>query len=346
MCDTIFGLTRKQRHICRKNIEVMDSVKIGALRAVTECQHQFRERRWNCSSLETNRLFTKIPKEVVGTREAAFVYAIQSAGIAHAVTKYCSNGQLTKCGCDRTIAMSPAHGFQWAGCSDNIAFGIAFAKTFVDSRDLRAARSNKPNSVQAFVNLHNTEAGRKVIHNHMKIECKCHGVSGSCELKTCWRSMPSFRQIGDLLKDKFESAAEVRLKIPNTSPSVTTKRESTKLETASMTYGSFASINSRGSPGLVPINLSFKPPTDVDLVYLNSSPDFCEPNNKTGSLGTYGRQCNRASKGTDGCDLMCCGRGYHSQKERIKERCNCKFHWCCYVECDQCIREVLVHTCK
>jgi len=51
---------------------------------------------------------------ISGTREAAFVHAISSAGIAHAVTQYCSTGQLLKCGCDRTIH-SPAKGFQWAG---------------------------------------------------------------------------------------------------------------------------------------------------------------------------------------------------------------------------------------
>lgn len=45
----------------------------------------------------------------------------------------------------------------------------------------------------------------------MKTQCKCHGVSGSCELKTCWKAMPTFREIGLTLKEKFDGATEVVL---------------------------------------------------------------------------------------------------------------------------------------
>ncbi len=51
-------------------------------------------------------------------------------------------------------------GFQWSGCSDNIAYGVAFSQSFVDVRE----RSKGQSSSRALMNLHNNEAGRKVTH--------------------------------------------------------------------------------------------------------------------------------------------------------------------------------------
>merc|ERR1712241_1274952 len=144
-----------------------------------------------------------------GTRESAFVHAISSAGVAHALTRACSSGDLENCGCDRSLRGMSPDGFQWSGCSDNVDFGITFSRNFVDARDRRKSRK-RPRKAQPLMNLHNNEVGRKLLERNMKVECKCHGVSGSCELKTCWRSVASFRMIGEILKKKFDGAQEVR----------------------------------------------------------------------------------------------------------------------------------------
>ncbi|XP_013384455.1 protein Wnt-4-like [Lingula anatina] len=155
----------------------------------------------------------------------------------------------------------------------------------------------------------------KSVEKHMKVECKCHGVSGSCELKTCWRAMPTFREVGARLKEKFDGATEA------IQERIGTRRQ------------------------LVPVNKQFKPHTHEDLVYLVPSPDFCDPDPSIGSLGTRGRLCNSSSKAIDGCDLMCCGRGFKTRRKMVVERCMCKFHWCCYVKCKECRREVEEHYC-
>jgi len=250
-----------------------------------------------------------------GTREASFVHAISSAGVAHAVTRSCSSGELENCGCDRSLRGMSPEGFQWSGCSDNVDFGVTFSRTFVDAQDRRKSRKN-PKSPISLMNLHNNEAGRKLLEKNMKVECKCHGVSGSCELKTCWRSLASFRMIGAMLKEKFDGAHEVKQKRKN------------------------------GRRMLLPKYHRFKPHGDIDLVYLVTSPDYCELDVKRGSLGTKGRECDPTSKGIDGCDLLCCNRGHTTRRERRVERCKCKFHWCCYVECEECVRDVQISTCN
>ncbi|CAG0924350.1 unnamed protein product, partial [Notodromas monacha] len=131
--------------------------------------------------------------------------------------------------------------FKWGGCTDNVRYGSVFTRKFVDSKDkfTRDARAQ--------MNLHNNRAGRKAVRRHLSLDCKCHGVSGSCAVRTCWQRLESFRGIGDFLKRKFDSATEVTL--------------------------------SPDGAGLVVSNAwAAQPPTKGDLVYFEESPDFCEAN--------------------------------------------------------------------
>ncbi|XP_018006605.1 protein Wnt-4 isoform X2 [Hyalella azteca] len=270
--------------------------------------------------------FPVVPR---GTRESAFVHAIASAGVAHAITLRCSSGALDDCGCDHSVKGQTAEGFQWSGCSHNIAYGVSLSKRFVDARDKKKVQraqqamrrqprsTGKRNRVaRALINLHNNEAGRQLLQQDMRVGCKCHGVSGSCELKTCWRQMPAFREVGELLKEKFDGATEVKLKTV------------------------------AGRLKLIPNKQLFKSLAEDDLVFGASSPEYCDFDPSGGSLGTHGRVCNKTSGGVDSCDRLCCDRGYTSSQQLVQERCSCKFHWCCYVECRTCLKEVTVHTCN
>ncbi|XP_073400270.1 protein Wnt-5b isoform X3 [Dendrobates tinctorius] len=265
-----------------------------------------------CSSLPSCPWWGPTPG---GSREAAFTYAISAAGVVNAISRACREGELSTCGCSRTPRPKDLpRDWLWGGCGDNVEYGYRFAKEFVDARE---REKNYPkgseDQARALMNLQNNEAGRRAVYKLADVACKCHGVSGSCSLKTCWLQLADFRKVGEYLKEKYDSAAAMRL------------NRRSKLEQ---------------------VNQRFNAPTPEDLVYLDPSPDYCHRNETTGSLGTQGRLCNKTSEGMDGCELMCCGRGYDQFKTMQVERCHCKFHWCCFVKCKKCTEIVDQYVCK
>lgn len=90
-----------------------------------------------------------------GCRETAFVFAITSAGVTHAVARSCSEGAIESCTCDYRRRGPGGPDWHWGGCSDNVDFGRMFSREFVDS-------SERGRDLRYLTNLHNNEAGRMV----------------------------------------------------------------------------------------------------------------------------------------------------------------------------------------
>ena len=162
----------------------------------------------------------------------------------------------------------------------------------------------------------------QAIIKNLKKACRCHGVSGSCTMKTCWITLPTFRVVGNILKRRYDAAKGV----------------------VAMRGGS------RGRPQFLKLrNLKrndYTKPSSRDLVFLEESPSFCDRDDRIGILGTRGRQCNSTSRGDRNCSKMCCGRGHNTVRYVKKETCRCKFFWCCTVRCEYCTRNATKHICK
>ena len=51
-----------------------------------------------------------------------------------------------------------------------------------------------------------------MLESSLKLMCKCHGVSGSCSVKICWRMMAGFGETGQKLKDRYDGATRVKFR--------------------------------------------------------------------------------------------------------------------------------------
>lgn len=152
----------------------------------------------------------------------------------------------------------------------------------------------------------------QAVKSGLKTTCKCHGVSGSCAVRTCWKQLSPFHDTGRLLKYRYDTAVRV-LSVTNAATGETElaspRRQGQSLRT-------------------------------TDLVYLEDSPSFCRPSRY--SPGTGGRSCAKDTS----CQSLCCGRGYNTAMRLTSLSCHCQVRWCCHVECQTCVREEEVYTCK
>ncbi|CAL8068039.1 unnamed protein product [Calicophoron daubneyi] len=382
------------------NLALFEAAAVGVQRAVAECRYQFRHERWNCSQVadEETALFGNILLK--GIPQTAFVYSIINAGIVQSVAEACL-GQIDNCPCNTRGRESADPDWQWQGCDHNIHYGRRFAHRLLDTMEHGA-------HIRFRMNLHNNKVGRQLVTRNMERYCRCHGTSGSCTLKTCYRRTPRMRKLGSMLKQTYDEnavyltpdmydtldssadqrisrsqATELRRLLSNRptksgyglgnefryeiSPPLLSQhpskdayrrvqnvfsphertfhihRDPTSFGMPSpLRYGAWSRINL-----LLNDTRSHISSLGTKLVYYESTSGklFCEPEPNLNILGTRDRICNSTTTGPGSCQHLCCGRGFLTHHHYVLESCQCKFIWCCRVECRQCLVLKKVETC-
>ena len=81
------------------------------------------------------------------------------------------------------------------------------------------------------------------------------------------------------------------------------------------------------------------------MIYFSHSPDYCAANPAYNISGIAGRECvlNDSSL-SHHCNNLCCDHGYQTRIYRTQGHCECKFIWCCRVECKACYK--IKNRCK
>ena len=142
----------------------------------------------------------------------------------------------------------------------------------------------------------------------LKLECHCHGVSGSCTLRTCWC------HTGDYLQWCYDGAVWVTVTQDG--------------------------INSTAA------HQGYCHGTQTDHISFDNSPDYLVLGKVVGSLDTAGHVCSKASKGDRRLWNHVCGREYDTTQVTCRTWCECTFHWCHVVQYKEWRHPVDIHTCE
>ncbi|VDN58379.1 unnamed protein product [Dracunculus medinensis] len=192
---------RSYRHfhlLCRTQPSIAVAAYEGMQDIMNECREKMRFEPWDCSQINT--VLQDPPVLRMGTKEAAYLWALSSAGAAWGISMACAQGWLQDCACNTHDHVK--QNWEWDGCSYGVQFGI------VTSRKL-LTRSAPTRSPIRKLEKHNLKAGRIAIKKTLVSSCKCHGVSGSCDQKTCWKKAAELPIIVKHLTNKLRRARRV-----------------------------------------------------------------------------------------------------------------------------------------
>ena len=188
--------------------------------------------------------------------------------------------------------------------------------------------------------------------------CQCHGYSGSCSVRTCWRSLNIFSHAAQSLYGRYSAAKEVTF-------GWLLKSYQFKFESYMARKAKLIPINrfhraSRTQPKLDWLGQMQKQMTRLtqlelnqpnlnrhadsdntrkkDLVFVKQSVNFCERSAKLPLICDIGSNLNLNVSTTSWpvshqCSSLCCGRAFRPRTSLLTERCDCQFRFCCSMNC-------------
>ncbi|KAL7062001.1 hypothetical protein AAHC03_01768 [Spirometra sp. Aus1] len=183
----------------------------------------------------------------------------------------------------------------------------------------RGSKGKRNTPLVRLSNQHNYMAGAWMMIALQKHSCKCHGVSGSCAQKVC------FRQLQRIDTPAIKTAIRQRYLTAQKVSRVAQGRLLASIFRETEFVDEFVELD--------------------NLVFTEHSPDYCLPDPQRGSVGTVGRYCDLNVTGDGSCMNMCCGRGYRSITKQIFEKCRCVMQQNFKVHCQTCVREETRHVC-
>ncbi|KAH8358642.1 hypothetical protein KR093_001494 [Drosophila rubida] len=163
---------------------------------------------------------------------------------------------------------------------------------------------------------HNQRVVGELLEQSLEQECRCkqQGAQGNCLEEQCVQVLRPF----DLLAQQLQQMYDDAIQLDGTTSNLKIMWENIPLDS---------------------------------LVYMEDSPNYCEPEASGRWAGTRGRQCSKTGGSSVeerlSCQQLCrvCGFRVRSQHVRHERRCNCKLVWGFRLQCDVCVQLERQYSC-
>ena len=195
---------------------------------------------------------------------------------------------------------------------------------------------------RALMNLHNNRVGRKAVQKLMRHQCKCHGVSGACNVRTCWTTLPEFAEVNTTKQNQhfidFSSIFLINCRsVLIWSKNMTFRWKSLRTHRALnwSRLTTWTTTARAARPNHLTLMISSIWSTRRITAPSTRRPD---PSARQDDPVT------RRLKGSTA--VICFGRGYDTRRVLVTQPCQCTFKWCCSVECKTCTHWKDEYFCK